>query len=50
MYGWPKQVDLENSPEALEWYSAYYNQQMGSALGQEGDWMYTEKSNITEAT
>jgi aminoglycoside phosphotransferase (APT) family kinase protein len=49
MYGWPKQADSENSPEELERYRAYYNQQMGSALGQEGEWMYTEKSHITEA-
>lgn len=49
MYGWPKLADSENSPEELERYRAYYNQQMGSALGWAGDWMYTEKSHIAEA-
>ena len=64
MYGWSPQADSENSPEELERssqadsenspdelerYRAYYNQQMGRALGRKGDWMYTEKSHITEA-
>lgn len=49
MYGWPKLAHSENSPEELEHYRAYYNQQMGSALGREGDWIYTEKSHVTEA-
>lgn len=48
MYGWPKLADSEDSPQELERYRAYYNQQMGVALGQD-DWIYTEKSHVRQA-
>ncbi|KAK7415181.1 hypothetical protein QQZ08_012427, partial [Neonectria magnoliae] len=49
MYGWPKMTELEDSPETLERYRAYYNTELGKALKWQGDWKFTEKSHITEA-
>jgi hypothetical protein len=48
MYGWPKS-NTENSPQELEWYRAYYNQQIGAALCGESGWIYSEKSHIWQA-
>lgn len=49
MYGWPQLAGSENSPEELERYRAYYNGEMGEALGWEGDWVYTERSHVRQA-
>jgi len=49
MYGWPKASDSENSPEELERYREHYNREMGVALDGNGDWKYTQKSQIREA-
>lgn len=48
MYGWPKS-GTENSPEELERYRIYYDQGMGEALQQSGDWEFTRKSHVWEA-
>ncbi|KAI2621594.1 kinase-like domain-containing protein [Hypoxylon sp. NC1633] len=49
LYGWPVLGDSEDSPEALERYRAYYNEELGKALSHRGDWKFTEKSHITQA-
>lgn len=49
MYGWPHMPDSEDSPEALEHYRAYYNKELGRALGWKDDWAFTEKSHLSEA-
>ncbi|UNI22120.1 hypothetical protein JDV02_008040 [Purpureocillium takamizusanense] len=49
MYGWPKMVNSEDSPEALERYRAYYKKELGRALCWQGDWEFTEKSHVAEA-
>ncbi|KAI4858978.1 kinase-like protein [Hypoxylon rubiginosum] len=49
MYDWPGSPDSEDSPETLERYRAYYNEELGKALDFKGDWRFTEKSHITEA-
>lgn len=48
MYGRPKS-GTEDSPEELERYRRYYDQAMGEALQQTGDWEFTRKSHIWEA-
>lgn len=49
MYGWPQMADFEDSPDTLERYRAFYNNELGKALGHEEDWEFTEKSHIAEA-
>jgi hypothetical protein len=49
LYGWPKMADSEDSPETLERCRAYYNDELGKALGYQGDWILTKKSHILEA-
>ncbi|KAI6086892.1 kinase-like protein [Hypoxylon rubiginosum] len=46
-YGWPTLRDSEDSPERLERYRAFYNEEMGKALNWKGDWRFTKKSHIT---
>ena len=49
MYGRPQLTDSENSPKELErYYRAYYNREMGAALGREGDWAYTERFHVRQ--
>ncbi|KAF4451762.1 hypothetical protein F53441_5296 [Fusarium austroafricanum] len=50
MYGWPKMAESEDSPVSLKRYRAYYNMELGKALKWQGDWKFTEKSHIVEAT
>ena len=49
MHGWPKMVDSEDSPEALERYREHYNTEFGNALGSAADWKWTKKSHMVEA-
>ncbi|KAI1375091.1 kinase-like protein [Hypoxylon crocopeplum] len=49
LYGWPHMPDSEDSPETLERYRAYYNEELDKVLNRQGDWKFTEKSHITQA-
>ncbi|KAK4159555.1 kinase-like domain-containing protein [Cladorrhinum sp. PSN259] len=49
MYGWPKAITFENSPEELGRYREYYRNALGEALQRSGDWEFTGKSHIWEA-
>lgn len=49
MYLWPHRPQRENSPQELEQYRALYNEAMGTALGEGGDWKFTEKSHMRMA-
>ncbi|KAI1768010.1 kinase-like protein [Hypoxylon sp. FL1150] len=48
-YWWPGRPEIEDSPETLERYREYYNEEMGKALDWKGDWRFTEKSHVTSA-
>jgi hypothetical protein len=49
MYGWPKLTDSEDSPDTLQRYRTFYNEELGKALARRVDWKFTEKSHIVEA-
>ncbi|OTB18766.1 hypothetical protein K445DRAFT_8790 [Daldinia sp. EC12] len=48
VYDWPYE-DTEDSPETLQRYRSYYNDQIIRALGWKGDWKFTEHSHIAQA-